>query len=124
MCRRLADQEQAYQPRLADALNGLALAKARIGCPDESAAAANEAVLLYRSLREAQPSTYRRRLASALTNHADAVRHSDADRAVALLTEARSLCDPTTDADLAEHVKTLLDALGHADDHDPPTSPD
>jgi len=77
--------------------------------------------MLLRALHETQPPTYRRRLASALTNYADAVRRSDANLSAALLTEARHLCDPTTDADLTQHIKAILDTFGHADAKDHPS---
>jgi hypothetical protein len=38
------------------------------------------------------------------------------DRAVALLVEARRLCDPTADADLIQDIDTLLSELGPGPD--------
>lgn len=108
VCRQLASQEAAYRVRLADALNGLAIAEAELGHLAASAEAATEAVMLLRELHEGQPAAYRRRLVSALTNCGRAVRASDTGVARSLLDEARGLCDRAADAELIQLIDEIL----------------
>ncbi|MCA2220018.1 tetratricopeptide repeat protein [Nonomuraea aurantiaca] len=117
--RELAAQEDGYRSRLANALNGLALARASLGLTAESAAAAGEAVAVYRAIREDQPSLCRRDLAAALTNLAAAVNGEEPERALGLLEEALQLCDPVTDAALSGEILDSIAALRQSGPDDP-----
>lgn len=101
VCRQLNDAV-----RLADALNGLALAEARIGDREASERAADEAVQLVRPMYVAQPRAQRRRLASVLVNLAE-VTAREAPAVRELLDEAEKLCDPGSDAGLLERIHQL-----------------
>ncbi|WP_410672989.1 tetratricopeptide repeat protein [Amycolatopsis sp. cmx-4-68] len=111
LSKRLVAEEPGYAPRLGDALNSLALAEKAAGDRSRSAAAAREAVEVYRPLHDTQPAAYRRRLISALANQADALGHGDPSQAAVLLSEARSLADPDADSALLSHITTLSDSL-------------
>jgi tetratricopeptide (TPR) repeat protein len=106
--QQLASQEPAYRVRLAEAINGLAIAEAELGNMAASAEAASKAVTLLRALHEAQPAAYRRRLASALTNYGRAVWGSDTGLARSLLHEARGLCHQAADTELIQLIDDVL----------------
>ncbi|BCB84555.1 tetratricopeptide repeat protein [Phytohabitans suffuscus] len=116
MARRMAAAEpNAYQPKLAAALDALARRLSDLGRREEALRAADEAVDVYEELEERHPGSYRAALGAATSNFAVQLdrlgRHKDAltldEQAVELL-RGVNRNDPGARADSLGHALTNL----------------